>query len=98
VLVLETQAHARARGATPRGWVEAQGVGYRPHLPGAAAALLAERLTDDAGAEHLVAAELGPAALPVALGAARPAGVKGRLTYALESRDGYAANGLWVLA
>ncbi|HEY8078640.1 MAG TPA: beta-ketoacyl synthase N-terminal-like domain-containing protein [Labilithrix sp.] len=91
MIVLESEAHARARGATVRAKLESLHVEYMPHD------VLREgrpsRETVDGAA---FGDELGPARLCVALAESFERG--GTMKHVLDSRDGVLAESLWVLA
>jgi 3-oxoacyl-(acyl-carrier-protein) synthase len=89
VLVLETPAHATARGALVRGRLLACDHAYRPWDPFADTPAVRECF--DAREADL---ELGPASLPVAVAAA----TRGRHRHELLSRDGFEAASVWELA
>lgn len=96
VLVLEREAHARARGASVRARLEAMHVEYTPPDPLADGATTAgERLDGDVahGADGM-----GPALLAVALADRIARGGGGALRHALESRDGVRAESVWQLS
>jgi 3-oxoacyl-(acyl-carrier-protein) synthase len=97
ILVLETEAHARARNANVRGRLESVRAEYTPpdvFAPGRASVETLEgATTPDDG-------ELGPALLGVALARALETKSESPRTvkHVLESRDGVRAESLWVLA
>lgn len=94
VMVLEREAHARARGATIRGRLEALRTDYTPPDVLVAGRPTVQRLDGEAiaGAEGL-----GPAHLPIALAERLARGGARALRHALDSRDGVRAESTWVL-
>ncbi len=83
VIVLEREAHARARGATVRARLESMHVSYDPF-----------DVINEGRAG--TADELGPASLPHAIATAL--GAPQVLVHTLESRDGISARSEWVIA
>lgn len=99
VIVLETESHARARGASIRARLEALHIDYAPPDVLAAGRPTTQRIDGEA----IAAAEgLGPAHLPIALAdrlARGPANAVSRaFRHALDSRDGVRAESSWTLA
>ncbi len=91
ILVLEREAHARARGARVRARLESMRVEYMPFdvlREGRAS----RETVDGAASEE----ELGPARLAVSLAGALGRG--GTMRHVLESHDGVRAESLWALA
>jgi 3-oxoacyl-(acyl-carrier-protein) synthase len=94
VVVLEREAHARARGAAVRARLASMHVTYAP--PDVLREGRACRETVDGVAED---DELGPARLFVALaGALGTSRTPRHVRHVLESRDGVRAESLWVIA
>lgn len=85
-IVLEHEAHARARGQLPKAELVGHSVAYTPFDPFAGGPLEVQRLTLD-GRTSEVALELGAASLPVLLSQAVAAGARGELVHRLSGRD-----------
>ena len=93
VLVLETVAHAEARGARVLATLAERATSYEPldvlHEG------RASRETIEGFASAVDAVELGPAKLAVALSLAAAAGFHGTLRHHLDGRDGVSATSRW---
>jgi 3-oxoacyl-(acyl-carrier-protein) synthase len=98
ILVLESEAHARARGATVRGRLESMRVDYTPPDVLAGAAPSRETIDGATLPPSLSDAELGPALLGVALAHALAERGPRTVGHTLQSRDGVRAESLWVLS
>lgn len=92
MLVVETEAHAVARGAPILARLEAMSTSYQP--PDVLEADVTPRETIEGVA--VPEGDLGPALLPTALSMAGGSG--GVLRHALESRDGVSARSEWRLS
>jgi len=99
-IVLEREAHARARGASLRARIESVRVDYDPFDILDQGRASGERVSTLPAAERAAIGEVGPALLPHALAHAiverKGSGIT--LTHWLESRDGVRAESRWVIA
>lgn len=94
VMVLESDAHARARGAPIRGRLEELRMDYTPPDMLVAGRPTVQRLDGEA----IPAAEgLGPAHLPIAIAERLATGGRRAFRHALDSRDGVRAESTWTL-
>jgi hypothetical protein len=96
MLVLETAAHAQARGARALATLEEVRTSYAPGdvlREGRACREAFEGLANDA-----CEGELGPARLPAALSLACAAGHRGPVRHEVDARDGVRGESRWVLA
>lgn len=93
IIVLETEAHANARGARVRAYLDELRVAYAPFD------VLSEgRASIETIDEVLALEEIGPALVAHALAAAFESGRTGMLVHTLEGRDGVSARSKWRLA
>ncbi|NOY90638.1 MAG: hypothetical protein GXP55_05455 [Deltaproteobacteria bacterium] len=98
LLVLETQAHAKARGARIRGRCVRRSLEYRAFDAREALFEQVEELGSDATHMRRLELSLGPASLPWALSSSWGEGRAARVVHRLESRDGVLAESVWVSA
>jgi len=95
LLVLETQAHAEARGACIRGRSLRRSLAYRSFDPADALFEQVEELGSDAANMRRLELELGPASLPWAISSRWQEG-RARVAHRLQSRDGVLAESEWL--
>lgn len=90
MIVLETDAHAQARGARVRARLDELRVAYAPFAVLSEGRASIETIDDVAAPE-----EIGPALVAHALATAFESGRSGMLVHTLEGRDGVSARSKW---